>query len=102
MTPYWKLFLGALDDFMLKFLLVCAVIQIVIECSFADAAHLKTGKYLQANENYIQKCQLDLNSIEQINEKSLLNMNEINMHTKKLLLTYLFLKYYFLRRNNDE
>lgn len=26
MTPYYKLFFGALDDFMLKFLLVCAVI----------------------------------------------------------------------------
>lgn len=46
MTPYYKLFFGALDDFMLKFLLVCAVIQIVIECSFADKDHLPTGKFL--------------------------------------------------------
>lgn len=45
MTPYWKLFIGALDDFMLKFLLCCAAIQIVIECSFADKEHLPTGKY---------------------------------------------------------
>jgi hypothetical protein len=46
MTPYWKLFLGALDDFMLKFLLCCACVQIVIECSFADAEHLQTGKFI--------------------------------------------------------
>ncbi len=31
MTPYWRLFLNALDDFMLKFLSVCAVIELVIE-----------------------------------------------------------------------
>jgi hypothetical protein len=46
MTPYWKLFLGALDDFMLKFLLCCAAIQIIIECSFADKDHISTGKCL--------------------------------------------------------
>jgi hypothetical protein len=26
MTPYWKLFFGALNDFMLKFLLCCACV----------------------------------------------------------------------------
>jgi len=46
MTPYWRLFLNALDDFMLKFLSVCAVIQLVIELSFADASHRSTGKFL--------------------------------------------------------
>ena len=50
MTPYYKLFFTALDDFMLKFLLVCAVIQIVIECSFADKDHLPTGKLLNEHD----------------------------------------------------
>ena len=45
MTPYWRLFLNALDDFMLKFLSVCAVVQLVIEVSFADASHRSTCKY---------------------------------------------------------
>lgn len=26
MTPYWRLFLNALEDFMLRFLLVCACV----------------------------------------------------------------------------
>lgn len=37
LTPYWKLLLNAMDDFMLKFLLVCAVIQISIEMAFSPA-----------------------------------------------------------------
>jgi len=45
MTPYWRLFLNALDDFMLKFLSVCAVVQLVIEVSFADASHRSTCKF---------------------------------------------------------
>ncbi len=45
MTPYWRLFLAALDDFMLRFLLVCAVVQLVIEVSFADASHRSTCKF---------------------------------------------------------
>jgi Ca2+ transporting ATPase len=45
MTPYWRLFLNALDDFMLKFLSVCAVVQLVIEVSFADASHRSTCKW---------------------------------------------------------
>ena len=35
-TPFYKLFLGALDDFMLKLLLVCAVISISIDMGFAQ------------------------------------------------------------------
>jgi hypothetical protein len=45
MTPYWRLFLGALDDFMLRFLLVCAVIELSIEVGFADHEERNTGKY---------------------------------------------------------
>lgn len=44
MTPYWRLFLHALDDFMLKFLSVCAVVQLVIEVSTADESHRSTCK----------------------------------------------------------
>lgn len=44
MTPYYRLFLGALDDFMLKFLLVCAVIELSIEVGFAEHDERKTGK----------------------------------------------------------
>lgn len=46
MTPYWRLFLGALDDFMLRFLLVCAVIELSIEVGFADHEERNTGKYM--------------------------------------------------------
>jgi magnesium-transporting ATPase (P-type) len=45
MTPYWRLFIGALDDFMLRFLLVCAVIELSIEVGFADHEERNTGKY---------------------------------------------------------
>jgi hypothetical protein len=38
------MFLGALNDFMLKFLLVCASIEIAIETGFAEEEDLKTGK----------------------------------------------------------
>lgn len=44
-NPYWRLFLGALDDFMLKFLMVCAVIELAIEVGFADDHERQTGKY---------------------------------------------------------
>jgi magnesium-transporting ATPase (P-type) len=43
-TPYWKLFLGAMEDFMLRFLIVCASVDIIIECATADKEHLQTGK----------------------------------------------------------
>lgn len=43
-TPYWRLFLNAMDDFMLKFLLVCAAIQISIELGFSTPDKRKMGK----------------------------------------------------------
>lgn len=42
-TPFYKLFFGAMDDFMLKLLLVCAVVSISIEVAFADAADRSHG-----------------------------------------------------------
>lgn len=42
-TPFYKFFIGALDDFMLKILLVCACISIVVDMSLADADHRKTA-----------------------------------------------------------
>jgi len=35
MTPFCTLLLGALDDFMLKILIVCAIFSIVVDMSFA-------------------------------------------------------------------
>ena len=49
-TPFITLFLGALDDFMLKLLLVCAVVSISIEVGFADESHRSTGKN---NQTYL-------------------------------------------------
>ena len=43
-TPFCKLFFGALDDFMLKLLLVCAVVSISIDMGFADAQDRSHGK----------------------------------------------------------
>ena len=43
-TPFCRLFLGALDDFMLKLLLVCAVVSISIDMGFADASDRSHGK----------------------------------------------------------
>jgi hypothetical protein len=43
-TPFCKLFFGALDDFMLKLLLVCAVISISFDMGFAGPGELSTGK----------------------------------------------------------
>jgi magnesium-transporting ATPase (P-type) len=45
LTPYWRLFLNAMDDFMLKFLLVCAALQISIEMGFTTPEKRNTGKY---------------------------------------------------------
>jgi len=43
-TPFLTLVLGALDDFMLKLLLVCATVIIPVEVGFAhDAAERKTA-----------------------------------------------------------
>ena len=41
---FCTLFWAALDDFMLKVLLVCAVFSIAFEMGTADADHRKTGK----------------------------------------------------------
>lgn len=47
-TPYWTFFIGAIDDFMLKLLLVCACIDIGFEVGFAkDAEERSTGKHLE-------------------------------------------------------
>jgi magnesium-transporting ATPase (P-type) len=45
-TPFCTFFIAAMDDFMLKILLVCAVISIVIDMSFAEKGHRKLGTYL--------------------------------------------------------
>ena len=44
LTPYWRLFLNAMDDFMLKFLLVCAALQLSIEMGFVPPEKRNTGK----------------------------------------------------------
>lgn len=43
-TSFMTLFLGALDDFMLKLLLVCAVVSISIEVGFAEDHDRSHGK----------------------------------------------------------
>jgi magnesium-transporting ATPase (P-type) len=43
-TPFCKLFMGALEDFMLRLLLFCAVVSIVFDEAFAeDDEERKTG-----------------------------------------------------------
>jgi magnesium-transporting ATPase (P-type) len=42
-TPFCKLFIGALEDFMLRILLLCAVISISFDMGFAEKDELKTG-----------------------------------------------------------
>jgi len=42
-TPYYKFFFGALEDFMLKILLGCACLSIVIDMSLADDEHRRTA-----------------------------------------------------------
>jgi len=43
LTPFWKFFLKALDDFMLKMLLVCAVIDIGFELGFSEPEDRSTS-----------------------------------------------------------
>jgi magnesium-transporting ATPase (P-type) len=45
-TPFCTFFLKALDDFMLKLLLVCATVNVGFEVGFADDDHRSTGKLL--------------------------------------------------------
>lgn len=50
-TSFWVFFIGALDDFMLKLLLVSACINIGFEVGFAhDNEERKTGKYLSKQD----------------------------------------------------
>ena len=52
-TPYCTFFIKAIDDFMLKLLLVCACVDIGFEVGFAhDDAERKTGKYLPRNDAF--------------------------------------------------
>ena len=44
-TPFCRLFLGALEDFMLRLLLVCAVISISIDMGFASKSDRSHGKH---------------------------------------------------------
>jgi magnesium-transporting ATPase (P-type) len=43
-TPYLEFFIKAIDDFMLKLLLVCACVNIGFEVGFAKEADRKVGK----------------------------------------------------------
>jgi hypothetical protein len=54
-TPYWEFFIKALDDFMLKLLLVCAVINIGFEVGFAKPEDRSHGKYgLKFKNRYLR------------------------------------------------
>lgn len=44
-TPFCSFFIGALDDFMLKLLLVCACVSIAIEVGFAEPHDRSHGIY---------------------------------------------------------
>jgi len=46
-TPFCVFFMGALDDFMLKMLLVCACINVGFEVGFAKPDDRSHGKYIQ-------------------------------------------------------
>ena len=45
-TPFCRLFIGALEDFMLRLLLVCAVISISIDMGFADPHERSHGNFI--------------------------------------------------------
>jgi magnesium-transporting ATPase (P-type) len=45
-TPFCKLFIMALDDFMLKVLIVSAILSLTLEMIFAKPEDRNTGKYL--------------------------------------------------------
>jgi hypothetical protein len=49
-TPFCILFFGALDDFMLKLLLACAVISISFDMGFAEHHELSHGKSINLFE----------------------------------------------------
>jgi|LauGreDrversion4_2_1035121.scaffolds.fasta_scaffold130899_5 hypothetical protein len=43
-TPYWEFFIKAIDDFMLKLLLVCACVDIGFGVGFAEPEDRSHGK----------------------------------------------------------
>jgi magnesium-transporting ATPase (P-type) len=45
-TPYWQFFIKAIDDFMLKLLLVCACVDIGFGVGFAAPEDRSHGKLL--------------------------------------------------------
>lgn len=45
-TSFCTLFFGALEDFMLRLLLVCAVISIAFDVGFDTEGNRKTGNFL--------------------------------------------------------
>lgn len=52
-TPFCTLFFGALDDFMLKLLLVCACVSIAIEVGFAEEHDKSHGKPIRFKLTFI-------------------------------------------------
>lgn len=44
-TPFWEFFVKAIDDFMLKLLLVCACVDIGFGIGFAEPEDRSHGKY---------------------------------------------------------
>ena len=44
-TPFWEFFIKAIDDFMLKMLLVCACINVGFEVGFAKPEDRSHGKF---------------------------------------------------------
>jgi len=53
-VSFCKLFLGALDDFMLKLLIVCACISIAIDVGFSEPEDRSHGK------SFLQEVRIDL------------------------------------------
>jgi len=46
-TPFLRFFFGALRDFMLRLLLVCAALAFAIEMGFAEGYYINLGKVYQ-------------------------------------------------------
>lgn len=52
-TPWWKLFVGALDDFMLKVLMVAAVVSITFDMILAHPEERSHGKLTIKNHTFL-------------------------------------------------
>jgi len=55
-TPYWEFFIKAIDDFMLKLLLVCACVDIGFGVGFAephDRSHGRSRHFPRLNKIYV-------------------------------------------------